>query len=91
MSATKLASFEPVAIHAVTGAGAPSYASGAHWWNGTAATLKPKPTSISRTAAAPATLPDRPVFVTNEFPTMDLSGVLRTWRTPSKYVVPVSP
>ena len=29
-AATKLASFEPVAIHAATGAGAPSYASGAH-------------------------------------------------------------
>ena len=61
ISATKLASFEPVAIQAVTGAGAPSYASGAHWWNGTAATLNPKPTSISRTAVAPATLPASPL------------------------------
>src|SRR5581483_1568481 len=61
ISATKLASFEPVAIQAVTGAGAPSYASGAHWWKGTAATLNPKPTIISSTAMAPAMLPESPV------------------------------
>src|SRR5438093_1570719 len=37
----KLATFDPVAMNAVTGVGAPSYASGAHKWNGTTATLKP--------------------------------------------------
>ena len=33
------------AMNAVTGVGAPSYASGAHMWNGTAATLKPNATT----------------------------------------------
>ena len=32
---------------ALIGVGAPSYTSGAHMWNGAAATLNPKPTSIS--------------------------------------------
>src|SRR5215510_12376533 len=39
------------AMNAVTGVGAPSYASGAHMWNGTAATLKPNATT-SRNAPA---------------------------------------
>ena len=34
------AAFTPAAMKPVTGVGAPSYASGAHMWNGTAATLK---------------------------------------------------
>ena len=62
MSATTLAIFEPVAIQAVTGAGAPSYASGAHWWKGKAATLKPNPTRIRSIAVAPATFPERPML-----------------------------
>src|SRR5919199_1256928 len=32
-------------INAVTGVGAPSYTSGVHQWNGTSATLNPKPTT----------------------------------------------
>src|SRR5205823_5417478 len=39
------------AMNPVTGVGAPSYASGAHMWNGTAATLKPNATT-SRNAPA---------------------------------------
>ena len=34
-------------MNAVTGVGAPWYTSGVHVWNGTAATLKPSPTSSS--------------------------------------------
>ena len=37
----KAAVLTPAAMNAVTGVGAPSYASGAHMWNGTAAILKP--------------------------------------------------
>src|SRR5450759_3332559 len=37
-------------MKAVIGVGAPSYTSGVHMWNGTAAILKPKPTS-TRTSA----------------------------------------
>ena len=35
----------PADMNAVTGVGAPSYTSGTHMWNGTAATLKPKLTT----------------------------------------------
>ena len=38
--------FDIADISAVTGNGAPSYASGVHIWNGTAATLKPSPAMI---------------------------------------------
>ena len=43
--AAKAAALEPVAMNAVIEVGAPSYASGAHMWNGTEEILKPKPTS----------------------------------------------
>src|SRR5690349_6887739 len=43
----KPAAFEAVERKAVIGSGAPSYASGAHMWNGAADTLKPTPASIS--------------------------------------------
>ncbi len=39
------AALTPVAMNPVTGVGEPSYTSGAHMWNGTAATLNPKPIS----------------------------------------------
>src|SRR5258706_16159662 len=42
----KLATFEPEAMNAALGVGAPSYASGAHKWKGTAATLNPKPITV---------------------------------------------
>ena len=38
-------------MKAVTGVGAPSYASGAHMWNGTAATLKPNATTSMKPPA----------------------------------------
>src|SRR6266550_5378212 len=37
------AAFDPTDRNAVTGVGAPSYTSGAHMWNGTAAILNPTP------------------------------------------------
>ena len=43
INAANAAAFTPVDINAVTGVGAPSYTSGAHMWNGTAATLNAKP------------------------------------------------
>ena len=46
-SAAKAAAFTPAAMNAVTGVGAPSYTSGVHMWNGTAATLKAKPADTS--------------------------------------------
>ena len=42
------ATFVADAMNAVTGVGAPWYTSGVHMWNGTAATLKPRPTSEQR-------------------------------------------
>src|SRR5262245_7899381 len=41
------AAFTADAMNATTGVGAPWYTSGVHEWNGTAATLKPNPTSRS--------------------------------------------
>ena len=42
-SIAKDAAFDPTDRNAVIGVGAPSYTSGAHMWNGTAAILKPMP------------------------------------------------
>src|SRR5512144_1355644 len=50
-STAKPAAFEAVERKPATGVGAPSYTSGAQKWNGTAETLKPKPTSTSITAS----------------------------------------
>ena len=46
-------------MNAVAGVGAPSYASGVHWWNGTTAALKPRPTvtSASATIVGPLATP----------------------------------
>ena len=46
-------------MNAVAGVGAPSYASGVHWWNGTTAALKASPTvtSASATRVAPFVRP----------------------------------
>jgi hypothetical protein len=44
-NAANAAAFTPADMNAVTTAGAPSYASGVHIWNGTADTLNAKPTS----------------------------------------------
>src|SRR5574337_559438 len=41
--AANAAAFGPTDMYAVIEVGAPSYTSGAHWWNGTAATLKNRP------------------------------------------------
>src|SRR5438552_588545 len=61
----KLATFEPVAIKAVTGVGAPSYASGAHKWNGTTATLNPNPTMVnSIPVTSNGLIPSPPVLLT---------------------------
>jgi hypothetical protein len=46
-SAANAATFVADAMNAVTGVGAPWYTSGVHMWNGTAATLNPRPTSSS--------------------------------------------
>ena len=51
MNAANAATFTPVDMNPVTMAGAPSYASGVHMWNGTAEILKAKPTSSSPTAS----------------------------------------
>src|SRR5579862_2803346 len=44
------AAFDPTDRNAVTGVGAPSYTSGAHMWNGTAAILNPTPATTRITA-----------------------------------------
>src|SRR5436853_1602770 len=44
------AAFDPTERNAVMGVGAPSYTSGAHMWNGTAAILKPTPATTRITA-----------------------------------------
>src|SRR5580698_2095881 len=46
-SRANAAALGPEDISAVTGVGAPSYTSGVQTWKGAAATLKPRPTSIS--------------------------------------------
>ena len=51
------AALTPVDMNPVTTAGAPSYASGDHMWNGTAATLNPKPTMSRPTASRIIGLP----------------------------------
>ena len=45
------AAFEPTDRKPVIGVGAPSYTSGAHMWNGTAAILKPMPATTRMTAS----------------------------------------
>src|SRR3954470_8481799 len=50
-NATKPAAFDATERNAVTGVGAPSYVSGAQVWNGTAETLKAKPTMMNTTAS----------------------------------------
>src|SRR5439155_4233752 len=47
MSAANAATFVAADMKAVTAVGAPWYASGAHMWNGTAATLNANPTARS--------------------------------------------
>ena len=53
-NAAKPIFFDAAARRPDMGVGAPSYTSGAHMWNGTAATLNPKPAS-TRTVASIAT------------------------------------
>src|SRR5712691_12311364 len=48
--AANAAAFGATDMNAVAGVGAPSYASGVHWWNGTTAALKPRPTVMSASA-----------------------------------------
>src|SRR3989441_11434204 len=48
--AAKAAALGPTDMNAVAGVGAPSYASGVHWWNGTIAALNPRPTVMSARA-----------------------------------------
>src|SRR4030095_8763059 len=49
-NAANAAALTPVDMKPVTIAGAPSYASGVHIWNGTAPTLKPNPPSNRQAA-----------------------------------------
>src|SRR5438105_1625454 len=49
-SIAKPPAFTTAAMYVVPGVGAPSYASGVHMWNGTALTLKRRPTK-TRTSA----------------------------------------
>src|SRR6266850_4432066 len=44
--AAKAAAFGATDMNAVAGVGAPSYASGVHWWKGTTAALNPRPVVI---------------------------------------------
>src|SRR2546421_2310654 len=65
-------------MNAVTGVGAPWYTSGVHMWNGTAATLNPRPTSSSAIA-------------TISTPSCSSVVVARNWAMPVRFVVPVAP
>ena len=49
-SIANAAALDPTDKNAVTGVGAPSYTSGAHIWNGTAAILNPMPATTRMTA-----------------------------------------
>ena len=70
------AAFEPTDRNAVIGVGAPSYTSGAHMWNGTAAILKPTPAPTRMTASGSS----RPC-----------GAAARRVAMPCSCVVPVSP
>ena len=70
------AAFDPTERNAVTGVGAPSYTSGAHMWNGTAAILKPMPAATRTTASTSRGLDSCPA---------------RAVAVPSRPVVPVTP
>src|SRR5919109_2039423 len=59
--AAKAAALGPTDMNAVAGVGAPSYASGVHWWNGTTAALKPRPTVTSASATMVGPLVRPPV------------------------------
>src|SRR4029079_7500681 len=48
--AANAAAFGATDMNAVAGGGAPSYAAGVHWWNGTTAALNARPTVISASA-----------------------------------------
>src|SRR6185295_10896033 len=48
--AANAAAFGATDMNAVAGVGAPSYASGVHWWNGTTAALNPRPAVTSARA-----------------------------------------
>src|SRR6476660_4992677 len=48
--AANAAAFGATDMKAVAGVGAPSYASGVHWWNGTTAALNARPTVMSARA-----------------------------------------
>src|SRR5919109_5329510 len=72
------AALTPVDMKPVTTAGAPSYASGDHMWNGTAAILNPKPTIRSPTASRIIGLP-----------LIDCAAI--TEPTRSRLVLPVTP
>src|SRR5580765_5745897 len=64
-NAANAAALTEVDMKAVTMVGAPSYASGVHMWNGTADTLKQKPTASRPTARSAIGLgpdPDRPAI-----------------------------
>src|SRR6184192_2370118 len=78
ISIAKDAAFEPTDRNAVIGVGAPSYTSGAHMWNGTAAILKPTPATISTTESRSSGRVDA---------SADASAVAIAWRL----VEPVSP
>src|SRR5256885_164318 len=55
--AANAAAFGATDMNAVAGVGAPSYASGVHWWNGTTAALNPSPTVMSDSAMIVGPLP----------------------------------
>src|SRR5262245_10559372 len=65
-------------MKAVTGVGAPWYTSGVHMWNGTAATLKPSPTSRSANPARSVPCSKRVFWA-------------RNWPIPMSEVVDVAP
>ena len=87
-SAANAATLVAAAMNAVTGVGAPWYTSGVHMWNGTAATLKPRPTSSSATPAS-----SKPCLP----PGFDARYCAMPWCTlspepkPASDVVPVAP
>src|SRR5881296_1700914 len=57
--AANAAAFGPTDMNAVTGVGAPSYASGVHWWKGTTAALNARPTVTSESATTTGALRPR--------------------------------
>src|SRR5882724_3529562 len=84
------AAFTAEAMKATTGVGEPSYTSGVHEWNGTAATLKPNPTSKSPKPAS-NNAGGWPAGIENDVPFVFVTTTRPKSAMRARFVEPVEP